>query len=325
MLKISVIKRYMKWCNKMIKEKEVAAVVFDIQKFSIHDGPGIRTNIFLKGCGLKCKWCSNPESINPWSEIMVYPAKCLLCGRCVDVCEEHALSIDQSGFKFDRRVCTGCGACADVCYAGARKLSGRSMSVEEVFTEIMKDESFYRKSNGGVTFTGGEALLHPKFVKEVAKKCKNEKISVAVETAGHVKWQNIEDVIDYIDYFLYDIKLADTDKFSCYCNGDLSLVKNNLLKLDECNLDGQKFELIIRIPVIPEVNTSEEEMDKIVGLINQLKTVNKVHLLPYHDLGYSKYVSLETEYAMKEKKPPEDDVVQRFSYKLKGYEVTIGG
>jgi len=254
------------------------AVIFDIVHSSFVDGPGIRTTVFFKGCNLKCAWCHNPESQSGKTQMMFYRNKCTGCGKCKEICPNH--------MKF----CELCGKCEIYCPADARKICGRKYTTEEVLEEVLRDKSFYENSGGGVTFSGGECMLQIDFLLEILKKCKENGIHTAVDTAGHVPFECFERILPYTDLFLYDIKCFDSEVHKKYVGVGNELILQNLEKLLQA---GAK--VWIRIPVIPEVNDSIEEMQSIKAFIEQIGKPEKIELLPYHALGENKYNAIGLE------------------------------
>lgn len=250
------------------------ATIFDIQRNSFVDGPGIRTTVFFKGCNLRCKWCHNPESQLPQIQMMFYKDKCIGCGKCKDVCPNHLEKCDL------------CGRCEIFCTADARKICGKDYTVDEVYSEIIKDKSFYDNSGGGVTFSGGECMLQPKFLCETLKKCKENGIHTAVDTAGNVPWKNFEKVMPYTDLFLYDIKCISEQRHIDGTGVSNKLLLENLKKLFECGV-----KIHIRVPVITGINDSVEEITKIKDFLEPYKP-EKIELLPYHKMGEHKYDAL---------------------------------
>ena len=250
------------------------ATIFDIQRNSFVDGPGIRTTVFFKGCNLNCKWCHNPESQAPQQEMMFYKDKCVGCEKCREVCPYHL------------EKCDFCGKCELYCAADARKICGREYKVDEVFFEVVKDKTFYDNSGGGVTFSGGECMLQIDFLCEILKKCKENGIHTAVDTAGNVPWEYFERILKYTDLFLYDIKLFDREKHKQYTGADNNVILDNLKKLFEGGAS-----VWIRIPVIPGANDTEEEMRKIKEFLKPYSPL-KIELLCYHKMGEHKYDAL---------------------------------
>ena len=255
------------------------AFIFDIERGSFVDGPGIRTTIFFKGCNLQCKWCHNPESQSKNKQILFYRDKCTGCGKCKSVCP----------YAFEK--CDFCGKCALYCPQDARKICGKEYTVEEVLSEILKDKEYYGNS-GGVTFSGGECMLQIDFLKAILEKCKENGVHTAVDTAGNVSWEYFEKILPHTDLFLYDVKCFSEDLHKDGTGVSNRLILENLQKLSE-----NKAEIIIRIPVIPEFNGNLCEMQKIANLLNGLK-ISKVELLPYHAMGEHKWFAIgkETEH-----------------------------
>ena len=242
------------------------AMIFDIQRNSYVDGPGIRTTVFFKGCNLKCKWCHNPESQSFEKEILFYKNKCTNCGRCKD------LTVDDENF---------------ICFNDAKEICGKEYSVDEVLKEVIKDKAFYETSGGGVTFSGGECMLQIDFLTEILKKCKENGIHTAVDTAGHIPWESFEKIIPDTDLFLYDIKAMNDEIHKEYTGVTNSLILENLARLLKSNVG-----VWVRVPIIPGVNDSEDEMKKIKSFFEVNGYPEKVELLPYHAMGEHKYVAL---------------------------------
>ena len=254
------------------------AIFFDIQRNSFVDGPGIRTTVFFKGCNLKCAWCHNPESQSAKPQMMFYKDKCTGCGKCKSVCPYH---LEQ---------CELCGKCTLYCPVDARKVCGKEHTVDEVLKEVLKDKAFYETSGGGVTFSGGECMLQIDFLAEILKKCKENGIHTAVDTAGHIPFESFEKILPYTDLFLYDIKIFDSQKHKQYVGVGNELILENLKKLFE-----RKAKLWIRIPIIPDVNDSIEEIQKIKDFLKTNGTPEKIELLPYHAMGENKYRAIGKE------------------------------
>ncbi len=243
------------------------ATIFDIQRNSFVDGPGIRTTVFFKGCNLRCAWCHNPESQRGEKEFLLYPDKCTGCGRC------KSITTDDTDF---------------FCYNDAKEICGKDYSVDEVFAEVIKDKTFYDNSNGGVTFSGGECMLQIDFILEILKKCKENGIHTAVDTAGHIPWESFEKILPFTDLFLYDIKAMNEEIHKEYTGVTNTRILENLKKLLKSDVD-----VWVRIPVISGVNDTEDEMQKIKSFFDINGYPEKVELLPYHAMGEHKYEALD--------------------------------
>lgn len=251
------------------------ATIFDIERNSFVDGPGIRTTVFFKGCNLKCAWCHNPESQSSRREMLVYKNKCTGCGKCLEACPNRLVS------------CDFCGKCELYCPNDARKICGREYTTDEVLREVIKDKVFYAGSGGGVTFSGGECMLQIDFLAEILKKCKAEGIHTAVDTAGCIDYAHFEKILPYTDMLLYDFKCFNSDKHL-----ELTGVRNELILENLKKLLRTDAEIWIRIPVIVGVNDSPEEMQQIKNFFAENGRPKKIELLPYHAMGEHKYEAL---------------------------------
>lgn len=266
----------------------LSATIFDIQRGSYVDGPGIRTTVFMKGCNLDCAWCHNPESQNAKPQRMFYKNKCVLCGKCVTVCPSGALTFDNSPVLNPEK-CTLCGKCALWCPADAISVCGKTMDTETVFREVRKDKAFYETSGGGVTVSGGECMLYPDFVAELLDKCKNDGIGTAVDTAGNVPFGSLEKVIPFTDIFLYDIKCVTPEAHKKFTG----VINNRILDNYKLLISMEK-RVIVRVPMTTECSANDEEFPKIAAFLNEYKP-EKVELLPYHALGENKYRAIGRE------------------------------
>ncbi len=302
---------------------EIKGTVFNVQRYTVHDGPGIRTELFLKGCPLRCEWCGNPESFVKKRQIALYKSKCIgieKCGDCIKVCpkkDESAFVIeDDKIVAINKNVCDDCLLCYNECPSDALKIWGEHMTVEEAMHIIRKDKEFYSKNNGGVTISGGEALLQPKFVTEVFKKCQEENIHTCLETALHVKSEILDDVMPYTDMVITDIKHMDSEIHKKFVGVGNEEVLKNIKKLVTYNKP-----IILRIPVIPNFNDSVKQINDIGDFIlNELNNkIIQVQLLRYRPLGIEKYEGLNMEYKMevtKERASFEEEI-QNFVEMLK--------
>ncbi|RLC60937.1 MAG: glycyl-radical enzyme activating protein [Chloroflexi bacterium] len=280
------------------------APVFDIQRFSVHDGPGIRTLVFLKGCGLRCPWCSNPESQLSQPQLMLYPEKCIGCHKCLEVCEFGAIFVEGEQLHYNRQLCRACGKCAEVCPAEARKLVGKYVDVDYVIKEIEKDALFYRNSGGGVTFGGGEPALFPEFVKAISTECRKRGINVAIETCGYAPWRNLKTIAASVDLIMFDLKHMDAHTHRKLCGHSNKLILDNLEKL--CTLGGN--EIIVRMPIIPGLNDEEENIHNTAEFVLSLGgAISRIELLPYHKFGIKKYERLGMLYQIEDVEVPSDE------------------
>jgi pyruvate formate lyase activating enzyme len=257
--------------------------IFDIKRYAIHDGPGIRTTVFLKGCGLSCPWCHNPESQNRAPELLFWEERCIGCLACVDVCPEGAIKSAAGKVITDRDRCTACGACVPVCPSRAREIVGRTVTVTEVVDEIEKDVLFYDESGGGVTLSGGEPLVQPTFSCEILRACKAHDIHTALDTCGDAKESDLFEVAAFTDLFLYDLKLIDPERHRTYTGTSNERILRNLKRLDE-----QRKRIWIRVPLIPGINDAAEDIDRLGRFVSTLESAEAVYLLPYHRAGTQK-------------------------------------
>ncbi|MBR4662881.1 MAG: glycyl-radical enzyme activating protein [Lentisphaeria bacterium] len=261
-------------------------LIFDIEKFAVHDGPGIRTVVFLKGCPLHCRWCHNPESQSFEPELLFYSGKCTRCGICAAACPRSCHTVSGTGHVFERGKCAGCGSCAESCPADALKLCGRKMSVSEVMTEVLKDQVFYRNSGGGITLSGGEPLAHFAFTSALLKAAKEAEIHTAVETSGFAPWERIRELLPLVDLWLWDVKAA-PEKHEKLTGVQWEPIHANLEKLARSGAT-----VMLRCPLVPGINDEDAQLIRIAELANQLGCVQRIDLEPYHPLGEGKNLAL---------------------------------
>lgn len=297
------------------------ATIFNIQKFSIHDGPGIRTTVFFKGCPLKCLWCHNPESQNAKREMLYDRGKCVLCRMCEAVCPEKAIRQEADRMVTDMDKCVFCGKCVTYCMYEARDIAGKAYTLDEVLKVVLQDRVFYKQSEGGVTVSGGEPLLQADFVYQLLKSLKDEGIHTAVDTCGAVSFDILEKVAQYTDLFLYDIKLMDDEKHKEFIGVSNKLIIDNLIKLSRIHKN-----INIRMPIIEGVNADNSHIDKTLSLIKDLN-IEKVNLLPYHDIAKHKYYKLGRTYDEEKMSKPSDEKMNTYKeiFEKAGYNVKIGG
>jgi pyruvate formate lyase activating enzyme len=297
-------------------------IVFDIQKFSIHDGPGIRTTVFFKGCPLNCWWCHNPESQALGLEMMSQPRRCIRCGVCANVCGNGAIVLNGDSPSTDKEKCTLCGTCVESCYAEARQIVGREMTVAQVMAQIKQDIAFYDESGGGVTFSGGEPLSQPDFLIALLRKCKEQDIHTAVDTCGYTTWATLDSAREYVDLFLYDLKLMDSTKHREFTGMPNELILNNLQLLSK---RGHK--VILRVPIIPGINDGAKNIRQTGAFATALRGLVQIDILPYHHTARDKYDRLKKVYGLSEIRPPSEERMAKIAQILRGFglQVNTGG
>lgn len=256
-------------------------LIFDIQRFSIHDGPGIRTVVFFKGCNLECPWCQNPESIGLNPELAFYADRCDHCGACVPVCDQQALTLNGQ-LQIDRLACTACGKCADVCLTDALKVIGSEQATASVMREILRDCDYYQDSGGGVTFSGGEPTLHFDQLRELLLLCKAQGLHTNIETNGYFSWDKFEQLLPWLDLIYFDLKIMDAGKNKSLLGGDSERIIANMKKLVALRAPVE-----FRLPLIPGFTDNPENLAAIRQLLKACG-IGKLHLLPYHSMGESK-------------------------------------
>jgi len=299
-----------------------AGIIFDIEKFSIHDGPGIRTTVFFKGCPLSCEWCHNPESQALERERWFWERRCIRCGACVEACTHGAISLSGDSVITDDARCVVCGDCAQVCQAEAREIVGRRVTVAEVMAEVEKDIVFYDESGGGVTFSGGEPLMQPDFLRALLYSCEEQEIHTAVDTSGLAAWKTLQSISEHVDLFLYDLKLMDDEKHRRFTGVSNDLILSNLRALT-----SQGSAITVRVPIIPGVNDDDENILRTGEFVASLPRVPSVSILPYHKAGADKYARLNKTYALPQTQSPSDERMAEIAALLQsiGLTVKVGG
>lgn len=302
-----------------MNDRHDEGLVFDIQRFSLHDGPGIRTLVFMKGCPLRCEWCSNPESQKARPEVMFFEEKCINCGACLQACP-YGETLKES-WPIADSVCFGCGHCVDACAAEARVLVGRWMTRDEVLAVIERDRIFYEESGGGVTIGGGEPTLQAGFVAGLLKACRSRGIHTAIETCGFTPWESFSRVIEQVDVLLMDIKHMDTSMHEEKTGAGNGRILENARKAAAI-----VKEMVIRVPLIPGFNDTETNLRALGTFITEeLPGVSRVDLLPYHSTGESKSARLSRKYPLPGLKPQSRDRVRGFVRLLEGYGLNVHG
>lgn len=298
--------------------------IFNIQRYSIHDGPGIRTLIFMQGCPLRCLWCSNPESQTKEPELLFIESKCIHCMRCVAACKVGAISYDtdDNSITTNRDVCTNCGKCVEVCYPQARTLGkARYITANELLEEILSDLNFYSASGGGVTLSGGEPLMQAEAAEEIAIKCKKYGINIGIETSGFAQWEDFKKVIQHCDFVYFDIKHMDPAIHKKITGVSNKLILKNIKR---CDLEyGSEKEIVIRIPLISGYNDSKENIRQTAEFIAKLKNINRVEFLKYHKLGTAKYKYLGRTYKLPELQEPLNSHIEELIEIMESYNVKV--
>ncbi|MBQ3141333.1 MAG: glycyl-radical enzyme activating protein [Clostridia bacterium] len=284
----------------------MTGTIFNIQKFCVNDGPGIRTTVFFKGCPLDCLWCHNPESKSARAQVLFDTDKCLLCGGCVTVCPDSRHRLENAAHLFEREGCAGCGQCTERCLSGALSLAGRRVGVQEVMTEVLRDRDFYC-NGGGLTLSGGEPLAQPEFALALLRAAKAEGLHTCIETCGFAKWETVDAVRPFVDLFLYDYKLTDPEEHR-RCTG----VSNRRILENLRLLNENGASVILRCPIIPGINDTPQHFSGIASLAEELDCIKAIDVEPYHPLGSSKAALLGRDYALKGLTFPAEEEVQNW-------------
>lgn len=296
--------------------------IFDIKKYAIHDGPGIRCTVFLKGCPLRCSWCHNPESWRAEPEILYRPSRCVRCGQCVEACPESAITLDQGVPTTDAARCTRCGRCRAVCPVNARQIVGRTVSSAEVLSQIEKDLVFYDTSAGGVTFSGGEPMMQPLFLEAMLTGCRRLEIHTAVDTCCYADTEVVRRIAEFSDMFLCDIKHLDSEKHKQFTGVENKLILENIALLTKLGK-----EIVVRVPVVPGFNDTPDVIENIGRFVKNLKTIREIDLLPYNGGGHSKAKRLGQKSAVPQRRQASVSEMKRLAECLRGlgFIVKVGG
>jgi len=290
-------------------------IIFNIEKYAVHDGHGIRTLVFLKGCPLRCLWCANPEGQYTFPQLIFFPNKCIGCGRCISVCSNQAIEVNKGKIIMEWHKCKNCLKCVEVCPSGARGCKGKYVTPEEVLAEVVKDLPFYNRSNGGVTLSGGEPLMQPNFVVQILKLCHENYINTAIETSGYANEEDFDKVLSYTDLILFDIKHMDSKKHKTGTG-----VENEKILKNAKRVSNRGIPMVIRIPVIPGYNDSPENISNTAKFARELNSLIRVELLPYHKLGVSKYEHMGRKYLLADNMiPPSSEKLSKLRKIIRDY------
>jgi pyruvate formate lyase activating enzyme len=294
-------------------------IIFNVQRFSLHDGPGIRTTVFLKGCPLKCLWCQNPEGISNELAHIKHFKKCIGCRSCFDGCPEGAIRFNSEGPVIDQAKCKRCFVCVDNCPVLALEVAGRRVKAQELVNELLKDRLVFEESGGGITFSGGEPFFQAQFLLALLKLLKTQGIHTAIETCGHTAWQNLEQASGLTDLFLYDLKLIDPADYKIYTGVSGKLILENLKKLValDCKLE-------VRMPLIPGVNDDQAHLQKAVDFLFETGIKN-VELIPYHNYGEAKYAKVGLNYQLSGLTSMSKDALEKAGLFLESSGIKIRG
>lgn len=280
-------------------------VIFDIQRFSVHDGPGIRTVVFMKGCPLSCQWCHNPESQTMAPDLFFEEELCVSCEKCIQVCPQGVHQIINGQRVIKRELCNKCGKCVDACLPAALVLKGRSVTVNDVLDEVLRDKGYYLKSGGGITLSGGDPLAQPKFTKNLLTELKKRNLNTAIETCGHASWEIFKDILDLTDFVMYDFKIYNSALHEAYCGIDNALILQNLRRVVD-----QGKALLVRIPLIPQISDTDNNLQQIGEFLMQL-SIKHVELIPYHAFPKDKCKALGIEYQLSHVATQSSEKLQR--------------
>ena len=304
-----------------MEHAETTGTIFNIQKFSVHDGPGIRTTVFFKGCPLRCRWCSNAESMCPEPELGFIESRCNGCGKCLEICPENAINMKNGKISFDREKCTACGECVSVCIPDALTIYGKQVDVDDVFKEVNKDRAFYEGSGGGVTASGGEPLRQADFVAALFRKCRESGIGTCLDTSGYAPPDRLKKVLEFTDFVLFDIKIFDAESHKNFTGVD------NQLILQNAGIVAASTRMLCRIPLIKGVNSPAENIENTARFISGLGNGAGIELLPYHRLGVGKYRTLDRPYPGEAFQTPDDEEIEavRRIFKEHSIDCLIGG
>ncbi len=296
------------------------AVIFDIQRYSVHDGPGIRTLVFFKGCPLRCRWCQNPESIDRRPEVAFSESKCIGCGECAKVCPNGAI-VFEKGKRVDRNLCDRCEKCAEICYAEALTILGKEYDVQSLMEVVERDRPFYEQSGGGVTVSGGEPTVQFDFLLDFLRAAKQAGLNTVLETCGAFAWSKFEELLPYLDVIYFDLKVAEREEHKRLTGIDNERILANARKLADSDKD-----VVFRVPLVPEMTATDANVAGLIRLLKELEQ-EEVHLLPYHKMGESKLDRIDSAQEPLGIEPMSEERIAeiRARFEAAGLRVSIGG
>ncbi len=322
LLKVAARRTLRQTCRVVMSQQQPSGIVFNIQKYSLQDGPGIRTTVFLKGCPLCCAWCHNPEGIASRPEIVVVESRCAVCGECRTACPLPGARDGTGELPTQNPDCLHCAACVEACPSGARQMIGRTMTVTEVRREVLQDRIFYEDSGGGVTFSGGEPLAQPQFLLALLEACQAYGVHTALDTTGFARWEYLRAAADFAKLILYDLKAFDEQ-----LHRRLTGVPNGLILENLHALDGVHSNIWIRLPIVPGFNDDLEDLRRTAGFVAGMRHVTQVNLLPFHRTGTHKFARLGLSHALDGVETPSAELMQQAAgvFEALGVATKIGG
>jgi pyruvate formate lyase activating enzyme len=294
-----------------------SGMIFDLKRYSINDGPGIRTSVFMKGCPLNCWWCHNPEGQSRKQQLIFRSNRCKKSRACLETCPLGAISWND-GPVIDWKTCDHCGNCAQVCLAGALEIVGHQIDMDQLMAEILRDILFYDQSGGGVTFTGGEPLLQMDFLREALLRCKEQNIHATVDTSGYTSWANLKTLLGLVDLFLYDLKHMDAEKHKRFTGVSNLKILNNLQ-----DLSREGATIIVRIPILPGINDDEHNLAQSAAFLASLPHLEGVELIPYHEIGVAKYQALGMQFNLADTVPPTEPRINALEDQFSQYGLKV--
>lgn len=297
---------------------DTRGIIFDINRYAIHDGPGIRTTVFFKGCPIRCRWCANPESQQTARELVYLNNECILCGRCMQTCPRDAIRVSDADHFLARSACDLCGKCVDICPAEALQIMGRPVLVEDLYAEVSADRAFWERSGGGVTLSGGEPLVQPRFVKAFLQRCRADYIHTAIESCLHVATQTVTEIMPLVNTVICDMKLMDGERHRQFTGVSNALILKNLAALLQTDQDMR-----VRMPLIPGVNDDDTNLEALGAFLQAHREGAQLELMPYHRLGEAKYARLGRSCKMADIPTPSKEAIETAAAVLGHFRINL--